>query len=110
MPAKATDIAAVINNTQMAVTAFIDQWIPLPRFCPPCEVMDQGQLRDAMGLIPTIDIGDPWPDAEMSLLNAGFRWHQMGGQRVMFLREREGFEPDTGWEEAVIIHTKQDAI
>ena len=58
------------------------------------------QLRDAMGLRASFDIGDPWPAAEKQLLDLGFRWQMMGGQRVMYLKEKDGFEPDTGWQEA----------
>ena len=64
------------------------------------EVMTLPQLRDAMGLRASIDWGDPWPTAEQELLTLGFRWHWLGGQRVMFLKERDDFVPDTGWKDA----------
>lgn len=99
-PSKVTDIEAAKDNIEAAVQAFARRWIPLP--CPlwPCEVMDQGQLRDAMGLHASIDIGDPWPQAEKALLMAGFRWHSLGTSRVMFLRENADAIVDDGWEEA----------
>ena len=99
-PRKVTDIDAVSSNIKAAVEAFADQWMPAPRFDLGVEVMDVGQLRDAMGLRASIDIGDPWPAAEQQLLCLGFRWQSLSGQRVMFLRERDGFVPDTGWQEA----------
>ena len=99
-PRKVTDIEAAEGNIQAAVAAFNEQWVPMPRFDVGVEVMDVAQLRDAMGLRATIDIGDPWPSAEQELLRRGFRWHQLGGQRVMYLKERDGFVPDTGWEDA----------
>lgn len=92
-----TDIDALKDNTERAVEMFCDQWISMPRFTLDCEVMDVSQLRDAMGLRATIEAGDPWPQAEQQLLQAGFRWHVLGGQRVMFLKERDGFVPDDGW-------------
>ena len=99
-PRKVTDIDAAKSNIQELVEAFADRWISMPRFDLGVEVMDVAQLRDAMGLRATIDIGDPWPSAEQALMAFGFRWHWLGGQRVMFLRERDGFIPDTGWEDA----------
>ena len=99
-PRKVTDIDAVSSNIKAAVEAFARQWEPAPRFDLGVEVMDVGQLRDAMGLRASIDIGDPWPAAEQQLLAMGFRWQSLSGQRVMFLRERDGFVPDTGWQEA----------
>ena len=92
-PKKVTDIEA-------AVMAFAEQWMPWPRFDLGVKVMDVGRLRDAMGLRASIDIGDPWPSAEKQLLDLGFRWQMMGGQRVMYLKEKDGFEPDTGWSDA----------
>ena len=97
---KVTDIDAVAENVRTAVDGFCDRWISMPGFSLDCEVMDTRQLRDAMGLRASIDWGDPWPTAEQELLQRGFRWHWLGGQRVMFLKERDGFVPDTGWEEA----------
>ena len=98
-PSKMTDISAAVSNVNSAVLSFCDRWIPLPTMTPPCEVVDQGQLRDMLGLIPTIDLGDPWPQAEEMLLNEGFRWHQMGNSRVMFLREKDDCLSEDGWEE-----------
>ena len=99
-PKKVTDIDAASDNIVSAVTAFIERWTPWPRFDIGVEVMDVGRLRDAMGLRASIDIGDPWPAAEKHLLDANFCWHWLGGQRVMFLKEKDGYAPDTGWEEA----------
>lgn len=99
-PKKITDIDALEGNVEAAVAGFAERWVSMPRFTEMCEVMDQGQLRDAMGLRATIDTSDPWPTAEKMLLEHGFRWHWLGGMRVMFLQERDGFVPDTGWEEA----------
>ena len=62
--------------------------------------MDARQLRDALGLRATIDAGDPWPTAEQLLLEHGFRWHWLGTSRVMYLKERDDFVPDTGWVDA----------
>ena len=99
-PKKVTDIDAATNNITAAVQAFNKQWMPAPNFDIGVEVMDVGRLRDAMGLRATIDIGDPWPTAEHQLLSMGFRWQMLGGQRVMYLKEKDGYEPDTGWQEA----------
>ena len=99
-PKKVTDIAAVEENAIAAVEAFAAQWLSMPKFDLGIEVMDQRQLRDAMGLRATIDYGDAWPAAERLLLERGFRWHTLGSQRVMFLKEREDYVPDTGWEDA----------
>lgn len=98
-PRKVTDIDALKSNVQMAVEGFCDRWISMPRFDIGVEVMTLTQLRDAMGLRASIDWGDPWPTAEMELLARGFRWQSLGNQRVMYLKERDGFVPDTGWEE-----------
>ena len=100
IPSKATDITSAQENIELAIEAFCAKWISLPSLVMPCEVMDQGQLRDAMGLYATIDIGDPWPQAERALLDEGFRWHNLGGNRVMFLRERDDCISDNGWESA----------
>ena len=94
-----TDIQALKENTEQAVEAFADRYISMPRFTMDCEVMDQRQLRDAMGLRATIEAGDPWPKAEKMLTDMGFRWHMLGGTRVMYLKEREGYEPDDGWDD-----------
>ena len=103
LPLKATDIDAVKENIDKAVNAFAERWISLPQLQMPCEVMGLSQLRDAMGLYVTFDIGDPWPQAEKLLLQFGFRWHNLGGNRVMFLREREDCVEDTGWEDGETI-------
>lgn len=100
VPRKVTDIDALKNNVQMAVEGFADRWISMPGFGMDVEVMTLPQLRDAMGLRASIDWGDPWPTAEQELLTLGFRWHWLGGQRVMFLKERDDFVPDTGWKDA----------
>lgn len=99
-PKKVTDIDAVADNTTAAVMAFNERWMPWPRFDIGVEVMGVADLRDAMGLRATIDWGDPWPSAEKQLLDLGFRWHLLSGMRVMYLKERDGYEPDTGWQEA----------
>lgn len=100
IPKKVTDIDALSENTTAAVIAFSERWIPMPGFGENVEVMDLGQLRDAMGLRVTFEAGDPWPTAEKLLLGMGFRWHWLGSQRVMYLKEKEDYQPDTGWEEA----------
>jgi hypothetical protein len=99
-PRKVTDIDAVKENVRMAVEEFAERWISMPGFGLDVEVMSVSQLRDAMGLRASIDWGDPWPAAEQELIAHGFRWHWLGGQRVMYLRERDDFVPDTGWGEA----------
>lgn len=97
-PLKVTDIDALKNNVRMAVDEFAERWISMPGFGLDVWVMSVSQLRDAMGLRASIDWGDPWPTAEQELMVHGFRWHWLGGQRVMYLRERDDFVPDTGWE------------
>lgn len=97
-PLKVTDIDALKENVRMAVEEFAKRWISMPGFGLDVEVMSVSQLRDAMGLRASIDWGDPWPAAEQELIEHGFRWHWLGGQRVMYLRERDDFVPDTGWE------------
>jgi len=97
---KVTDLDAISDNMEDAVLAFNERWMPMPHFDIGVEVMDQGQLRDAMGLRATFDAGDPWPAAERRLLEYGFRWHSLGGMRVMYVRERDGYVPDDGWQEA----------
>lgn len=92
-----TDIQALKGNAERAVEAFAERYISMPRFTMGCEVMDQRQLRDAMGLRATIEAGDPWPKAEEMLLEHNFKWHMLGGTRVMYLMEREDYEPDDGW-------------
>lgn len=96
-----TDLDAIKDNTEQAVDDFARRWISMPRFDIGVEVFDQARLRDAMGLRATLEYGDPWPAAEQSLYAHGFRWHNLGGTRVMYLKEREDYEPETGWEEAV---------
>ena len=96
---KVTDIEALKENTVKAVEDFAERWFCLPKFTPDCEIMDQGQLRDAMGLRATFDGGDPWPTAEKELLARGFRWSFLGTQRVMFLRERSDAAVDDGWQD-----------
>lgn len=100
-----TDIDALKDNTQKAVDAFAQRWLSLPQFTAGCEIMDQRQLRDMMGLRSTIEAGDPWPLAESLLLRAGFRWHQFAGCRVMFLREREDSIVDDGWSDGELVES-----
>lgn len=88
------DAKEIIEN---AVVAFTLQWQPWPEFAPGVEVMDKGQLRNAMGIRATDDYGDPWPAVEVKLMEQGFRWHNLGGQRVMYLMERTDTRPDDGW-------------
>lgn len=95
-----TDIQALKGNAEKAVEAFTERYLSMPRFTMDCEVMDVRQLRDAMGLRATVEAGDPWPKAEQLLMQSGFRWHQLGGMRVMYLKEREDYEPDDGWDTA----------
>lgn len=101
-PQSVTDIESLKNNVDTAVMDFAKRYMSVPRFTEFCEVKDQRQLRDAMGLRAT-DAGDPWPQAEKQLLGLGFRWQWLGGSRVMFLQEREDYQPDDGWQEAVPI-------
>ena len=99
-PMVVTDLDAIKDNTREAVDAFAQRYISMPGFGLDVEVMNQAQLRDAMGLRATFEYGDPWPAAEKLLIQQyHFRWHMLGGQRVMFLKEREDFVPDTGWED-----------
>lgn len=100
IPTKVTDIDAAAANVEASVETFAKRFLSMPRFTEHCVVMDQGQLRDAMGLRASLDVGDPWPAAEQLLMGYGFRWHTLGGMRVMYLQEREDCEPDTGWVEA----------
>lgn len=97
-PMVVTDLDAIKDNTQEAVYAFANRWVPMPEFGMNVEVMDQARLRDAMGLRATFESGDPWPAAEKLLLQLGFRWHWLGDQRVMYLQEKENYVPDDGWE------------
>ena len=98
-----TDIQALKENAEQAVDAFARRWLSMPVFTVECEVMDQRQLRDAMGLRATIETGDPWPGAEKRLLEHGFRWHMLGGTRVMYLKERDDYAPDDGWDDGELI-------
>ena len=105
MKKKETEETPVVFNDPFgtitsAVTAFIERYQPLPYMSLPCLIMDQGQLRDAMGIFESPETGDGWGFAEKLLLEQGFRWHNMGGARVMILREREDFVDTFGWEEA----------
>lgn len=110
-PKKVTDIEAAKENINAAVHAFNERYASVPRFALDVEVMDQRQLRDAMGLRATIDAGDPWPAAEKLLLELGFRWQWLSGQRVMFVQERESFVPG-GWDdgEEVDEEREDDAV
>lgn len=92
-----TDLDAIKKNAEMAVNAFAQRYLSMPRFTEKCVVMDQAQLRDAMGLRATVDGGDPWPAAESLLMANDFRWHTLGSMRVMYLMERDNYEPDDGW-------------
>ena len=103
-----TDIEAIKDNVVQAVEEFARRYISLPRFTLGCEVMDQRQLRDAMGLRATVEYGDPWPRAEQELLNHKFRWHQIGGSRVMCLKEREDYAADDGWNDGEEIPEEED--
>lgn len=107
-PRKVTDITAAEDNIATAVQAFSERWMPWPSFDVGVEVMDVGRLRDAMGLRASIDIGDPWPTAEQALLGYGFRWQWLGGQRVMYMKEKEGYMPDTGWVDAECVDDDED--
>ena len=94
-----TDLDAMKENTEKAVDDFADRYLCMPRLTERCEVMDQSQLRDAMGLRATFESGDPWPKAEQLLRERGFRWHMLGGMRVMYLMERDDMLPSEqdGW-------------
>lgn len=102
-----TDLDAIKDNTEQAVDAFARRYLSMPRFTERCEVMDQSQLRDAMGLRATFEYGDPWPKAEQLLMERGFRWHNLGGMRVMFVMEREDLLPSEldGWNDGVDVTT-----
>jgi len=104
MSKKKKDEASVIivdpyGQASAAAEAFAARWISLPALSLPCQVMDAGQLRDAMGIRATIDNGDAWPLVEKILRDLGFTWHLLGGTRVMYLRDR-GELIDTEWQEA----------
>lgn len=100
-PKTVTDIDAVHDNVKQAVESFAMQWEPAPKFAMGVEVMSVAQLRNALGLRASIDWGDPWPEAEQLLLQKGFRWQMLFGQRIMMVMEKPDFVPETGWEEAV---------
>lgn len=106
VPKKITDIDALQSNIESAVMGFAARWISMPGFGDGVEVMGVSQLRDAMGLRATSDVGDPWPTAEQLLLQSGFCWHWLGSQRVMFLMEKDGYSGTTamaggdGWDDA----------
>lgn len=85
------------QNIEDSVVAFTSQWIPWPHFDLGVEVMDVARLRDVIGVRASDDYGDPWPTVERLLLDNGFRWSSLGGQRVMFVKENNNFTPDTGW-------------
>ena len=78
------------------VDDFARRYITLPRMVMPCEVMDVGQLRDAMSLRVTPE-GDEWKVAEQLLKEHGMHLQMMGGTRVMFLRERDDFIESDGY-------------
>lgn len=95
-----TDIDALKGNAEAAVFAFKERWVPVPSFRLGVEVMDERQLRNAMGLRATQDAGDPWHAVEQLLLELGFRWHWLGTSRVMYLMEKDGFVEDASWKDA----------
>lgn len=105
VPVKVTDIDDLKRNIEDAVMMFNERWCPMPRFDIGVNVMDIGQLRDAIGVRASIDWGDAWPTVERMLLELGFRWHLLGGIRVMYLKEKEDFNPATGWEDADEVKT-----
>ena len=47
-PTKVTDISSAQANIEDSVAAFVQRWMPAPKFDIGVEAMDQGQLRDAM--------------------------------------------------------------
>ncbi len=99
-PMVVTDLDAIKDNTREAVDAFAQRWLSMPRFDVGVEIMDIARLRDMMGLRATFEYGDPWPAAEQLLIGTyNFRWHWVGSQRVMFLKEREDAIIDDGWDD-----------
>lgn len=92
-------VEEISESIEERVAAFCQQYISLPRLIMPCEVMDIGQLRDAMGL-RVMPEGDAWQAAEQMLKEHGMTLHRMGNMRVMFLRERDDFIEADGWTEA----------
>ncbi len=102
-----TDLDAIKDNTEQAVNSFAERYICVPRFTIDDIIMDQAQLRDAMGLRATFESGDPWPRAEQLLMDRGFRWHMLGGIRVMYLRERDNTIPSNdGWNDGELIDSE----
>ena len=102
-PTRVTNIDSAKSNIETMVYSFMERWMPWPSFDLGVEIMDVGQLRDSMGLRATIDIGDPWPEAERILTEQGFVWHWLNGQRVMYLKEKGGYVQKTGWQEAEVL-------
>ena len=104
-----TDIDALNDNVEKAVNDFALRYLSMPRFTERCEVMDQAQLRDAMGLRSTFEAGDPWPKAEQLLLEHNFRWHNLGGMRVMYVMERDDLVPSEqdDWQEADEVESEE---
>ena len=98
-PQNVTDVEALKANAEAAVFDFNERWMPAPAYRIGVEVMDERQLRNAMGLRATL-AGDPWHAAEKLLLGLGFRWHWLGTSRVMYVREKDGFVEDTAWKYA----------
>lgn len=86
------------QNIEDAVAQFAMQYLPSPVYNIDVEIMNQAQLRDAMGIRASADFGDPWPKAERKLLDLGFHWHNFAGDRVMFLLEREDAIVVDGWQ------------
>lgn len=108
-PQKITDIEALRFSVESSVEEFARKWLPVPRFGIGVEVMDQRQLRDAMGLRASIDWGDPWPVAEQMLLERNFRWHWLSGLRVMYVMERDDMIAcDDGWNDGEELVTDTD--
>lgn len=86
--ASATDVDAILDNAEDSVDRFVREWVCLPSYTEPCEVVTIGELRDILGLRATFD-GDPWPTAESRLRESGFKFSALGSVRVMFLRRRD---------------------
>lgn len=95
-----TDLDAIADNTKEAVYMFIDRYLPWPRWEEGCEIMDVGQLRDAMGLRRSDMEGDPWPAAERALTQNGFILRSIAGTRALIVRERDDYHAPDGWNEA----------
>lgn len=88
------------SNIDASIVAFTQQWIPWPKFNIGVEIMDMRRLRDIIGVRSSDDYGDPWPYVERALLDNGYRWRTLGSTRVMYVKERDEYEPDDGWEMA----------